>query len=370
MPNTANKPTLFLHIGHFKAASSSIQMMCRENADLLRREGVLVSGQDLSLPEAGDPGLHPLWYARDLLEQYSFPEAQKKLQQDFKKVANLILERECKGVVVSSENLSELSDENLESIYAKLFGALTKSFFVHVIYVVRRQDLWLESAWKEFGVKNGLTLKAFCKQKYRQGRPGYLAVANQWEEIADKITVLPIRSGTDVLKEFWSILGVSEEPTLSGVRENQTLDWSILEMMRQNPQLFAHQADNKPFLYFTRPGSDLQVSEPRRVMPRAFSRKILKLYAHENRLLQEKYTPELPLLGSDLASETPVVSPREMRGLNGVGQYLGNAFKVAMVEQRERIEIRNQLTYSLHRIKNLEEKLEELEERLGRTRPD
>jgi hypothetical protein len=59
---------LYLHIGHPKVASSSIQVALAQNLDALRAEGYLVADADLQFPETGPLNGFPITLVVELCE--------------------------------------------------------------------------------------------------------------------------------------------------------------------------------------------------------------------------------------------------------------------------------------------------------------
>jgi hypothetical protein len=87
---------------------------------------------------------------------------------------------EYRGAVISSENLCT-------PLGAKLFKGLADIFKLHVIYYVRRQDEWIESAWKQWGLKTGADICEYAKTQIQLGQPDYLGRIKAWKKITKNI---------------------------------------------------------------------------------------------------------------------------------------------------------------------------------------
>jgi hypothetical protein len=123
---------LILHIGMPKTGSSTIQAFLLKNKIPLKKLGFFY---DLAHKFTGNTSL---------IFSSSFEALIKKLIKQAKR-------EKCDKLLISSEVLFEMGTK--EEQFAYLSSVFRENFSkIHVIAFLRRQDLWIESMWKQTGL--------------------------------------------------------------------------------------------------------------------------------------------------------------------------------------------------------------------------
>jgi len=284
------KPSLFLHIGHGKTGSTTIQYALRDNAEALRARGLLLADGDLRFPVSGRIELHPLILFDRLLwrvpEEVALAEM-RLIQNDLK---GALQAGGYRGAVISSENLCSEHGP-------RLFAGFQSEFDLHVIYYVRRQDEWLESSWKQWGLKEGIGLAEYVRNQIALGQPDYLRSARDWREIAKTMRVVPTNGIPDIIRSFWDALGLTDFNPPPTPSYNQSFDWSILEVLSKNPYLFSSVRDNRLFELL----DNLLPEEPPRdghaLLDRDSAQEVMDAHRESNQVLQREFFPDYQPLG-------------------------------------------------------------------------
>lgn len=228
---------LYLHIGHPKTASSTLQAALIRCADELRGSGCLVANATMEFPEFGPPGPPPVQYIADTVDR-----GESGLLEVVAKFQSLEqhLGARTPRLIVSAESLSKPG--------AELLGrALQHAFEIHVVYYIRRQDEWLISAWNQWGTKEGLGLTGFCERRLALSQPNFAKVLGRWEPVADTLRVRPLHpaalTGGSIVSDFFAAVGaVVEVP--EDARANASPDLALLEVFASSPFLFESADDN------------------------------------------------------------------------------------------------------------------------------
>jgi hypothetical protein len=234
------KPALFVHIGHSKTGSTTIQRSLMAGVDVLRDAGLLLSDEMMRFPLTGPVAGHPLDYFRRLNAVLPPEQAREEFGAALTSLRGQLQTSGARGAIISSENLSIPQA-------AALFGAAANDFEIRVAYYVRRHDEWLESGWKQWGIKNGASLEEYVRNRLAAGEPGYLARARAWREVAAELRVIPVEQVDDLEADFWDWIGVRLPDAARQPAHNRTLDWSLLDLLARNPQLFHDKTDNRVF---------------------------------------------------------------------------------------------------------------------------
>lgn len=281
----AFRPLLYVHIGHGKTGSTTLQQTLRDNIDAVRSAGLLVADRDLLFPETGPLWEHPLKVFKRLLWNTPPEAARAELRQILGDLRNRLAAGGYRGAVISSENLSDTSSG------ADLFAGVEDEFEIHTIYYVRRQDEWIESAWKQWGLKQGDTIGDYANAQIEKGKPDYLTCARAWEKISASIRVVPLNGIPDLVENFWSALALGDSPPRPTSRHNQTFDWSILDVLSSNPQLFSDPHDNRIFQTLQNLLPDDAAQRGGGLLSTKFCGKIVDACRDANARLQAEFTP-------------------------------------------------------------------------------
>jgi hypothetical protein len=231
---------IIIHAGFAKCGSSSIQAALFHNFARLQKDGVSLLGKELKIARtSADLGV-PLWFLEAAREKGE-PLAQK-------------LGDEIESIRVPNGNgIGILSAENLSRPdMAPLLAGLDNRLDVVLVFYVRPQLEWIPSAWKQWGLKKGLSLNDFVSRCIQISRPPFKLGIETWRSVlpAAKVNVrflIPeLLTGGNPAQDFFHLAGlppnnydIAKEP------RNPSLDFSVLHVLSKNPHLFSGVHDNK-----------------------------------------------------------------------------------------------------------------------------
>lgn len=307
------KPLLYVHIGHGKTASTTLQRALQINAETIRKHGLLVSDKNLNFPQDGPVKGHPLRILEEMIWRPP-EESEPRLERYLNPLFAALGEGRFRGAVISSENLCN------EPV-PRLFRNVSKQFDLRVLYLVRRQDEWLESAWKQWGIKGGATILQYVEGELAVGSPTFLANARRWREIAAEIRVVPLHAISDIPALLFDWLGISDTTPQTVPRMNETLDYSVLEILSQSPFLFSSVTDNAMFKIF----DDLLPDDAPRVgygrLPEDLRGKIMAHFKDENAMLHREFFSDFNPL--DQYPSRANTEPPPSSSIESTQRYLG-----------------------------------------------
>ena len=229
---------LYLHIGHGKAGSSTIQVALGREIERLRAAGFLVADRAMQFAESGPLDGCPVNYVAARCAERE--AGLRTVTERFHAVAQTLQGRDGR-LVVSAESFAVPGAEYLAQ-------ALRHAFEIHVVYYVRRQEDWIPSAWNQWGSREGLSLAAYLDRALATPQPNYERVLERWEPVADTVRVRPLHAGGldggRVDADFFAAIGAGFAPA-AGPRQNEGLDLGLLEVFASSPFLFSH-GDDEP----------------------------------------------------------------------------------------------------------------------------
>lgn len=199
-------PRIFIHVGTHKTGSTFIQNFLHINRDLLLRNGYFY----LTSPD--DFASHSL----PMLLKIGAAQITSEKRERFLKVVKKSLSFEnAKNVVVSSEVFCEdLRPEKVKSIKNFISEHASNYADVKIIIYVRRQDLYIESAFSE-GVIHGLISKDI--NHFPSHNLDYYYILHVFAEVFGKknIIVRPFEKiqfqNGNLTSDFLSVLEISEK---------------------------------------------------------------------------------------------------------------------------------------------------------------
>ncbi|TIP50347.1 MAG: hypothetical protein E5X77_06690 [Mesorhizobium sp.] len=220
-------PKLFIHIGASKCASTSIQTFIFENAKKLNDRGLLVADQNLLFGSRGD---NPIWFFQTLIDRGETGEAVSRAM-------GVLGDRDG---VISAENLSN-------PIAANLFSEVAKRFDIHLLHVIRRQDEWLYSSWKQWHSKAGHSLEDYIDYALRIGEPGFAKTVHAWSPIAKTIHTVSLDVIDSLEVEIMRWLGLVDDGTFRRLpsKANPTFDFRIVDLLSRHSAAYDHAHDTK-----------------------------------------------------------------------------------------------------------------------------
>lgn len=225
---------LFLHIGSPKAASTTIQHYLQQNAAALRARGYSMAGPDLQ--PSGELG-KAIWFFHELRE--SRPEDARKL------ISSRLARFPTRNVIISAENLSEPP-------MASLFADVAKHVRIHLLLVVRRQDEWIYSAWKQWFSKGGLSLDRYIARALREHTPDYPKTIDAWTRVAHqeriRVVSLDFLDGAALNREILDWLEIESREDLIRPLDrttNESFDFRILDLLARHRGAYDDGHDRK-----------------------------------------------------------------------------------------------------------------------------
>ena len=162
---------IIIHAGFAKCGSSSIQAALFHNFARLQKDGVSLLGKELKIAHTpADLGV-PLWFLEAAREKGE-PLAQKLGDE----IASIRVPDGNGMGILSAENLSRPD-------MAPLLAGLDNRLDVSLVFYVRPQLEWIPSAWKQWGLKKGLSLSDFVSHCIQIRRPPFKLGIETWRSV-------------------------------------------------------------------------------------------------------------------------------------------------------------------------------------------
>jgi hypothetical protein len=216
------RPRLYIHIGHPKTGTTSIQTFLLDNREALKKAGILVP--HAGVVQGGHHGLTRNWYGVRAREDRSAEMKDALLRE--------IREARLPAAVISSEGFIQENPAEL----ARLFG---EAVDVTVIYYIRRQDWVAESVYAQ-RVRSYIQMAVETPQALLPLLvPRYVKVIARWSDAFGKarMRVRPFEkvafTGGSLLADFLTLIGV--DPALfpeADRRRNTAFKRHYLEFKR------------------------------------------------------------------------------------------------------------------------------------------
>ena len=231
---------IIIHAGFAKCGSSSIQAALFHNFARLQKDGVSLLGKELKIARTpADLGV-PLWFLEAAREKGE-PLAEKLGDE----IASIRMPNGNGMGILSAENLSRPD-------MAPLLAGLDNRLEVSLVFYVRSQLEWIPSAWKQWGLKKGLSLSDFVSHCIQIRRPPFKLGIETWKRVLPaanihvRFLIPELLIGGNPAQDFFHLAGlplnkydIAKEP------RNPSLDFSILHVLSKNPHLFSDIHDNK-----------------------------------------------------------------------------------------------------------------------------
>ncbi|UCI18505.1 hypothetical protein FJ970_26130 [Mesorhizobium sp. B2-1-8] len=293
-------PKLFLHVGAGKCASTSIQSFIFENATRLNEYGILVSDQSLVFGSRGD---NPIFFFQDLIDRNDLSgEAVLRAVERLGRHDGLI----------AAENLSN-------PVAAQLFKEVAQYFDIHVFHVIRRQDDWLYSSWKQWYSKTGQSLGEYIDAAIQRGEPGFAKTVSAWARVAKTVKTITLDTKPSLKVETLNWLGLADDGGYSEFPSemNPSFDFRIIDLLSRYRTVYDDAHDRK-IEQFVSTYSRLGVSE-RFKLTADLSAKIMDRFYDEN----------VSLLGAEIASSLLAEGRGERTAVSGFSQTDEHDFAIA-----------------------------------------
>jgi hypothetical protein len=238
---------IILHAGFAKCGSASIRSALLQNFRELQKHNVLVFDKDLRIARtAADLVGTPIWVLEEARKKSE--DLTQRLSEEIARVAKR-----------KRDYLAILSAENLANPgMVELFPQLDHHLQVCVIFYLRPQLQWIPSAWKQWGLKQGVPLSDFVAQCINARRPLFRVAIDAWKSALPaakfhvRFLIPDLLNGGNPAQDFFHLLGLPEDNyNLENEPRNPSLDVSILHVLSKNPHLFSGVHDNSLTLALT-----------------------------------------------------------------------------------------------------------------------
>jgi hypothetical protein len=239
---------IIIHAGFAKCGSASIRTALFQNFRELQKHDVFAFDKGLRIArKAADLVGTPIW---------SLVEARKKSENLAQRLADEI----ASVIKHKTYHLAILSAENLANPgMNELFAGLDSQFDVWVVFYIRPQLEWIPSAWKQWGLKQGVPLSNFVSQCINAYRPSFKLAIDAWKsalpaaKVQVRFLIPELLHGGNPVQDFFKLIGLPEDRyDLESEPRNPSLDVSILHVLSKNPHLFSGPHDNSLMLALTR----------------------------------------------------------------------------------------------------------------------
>jgi hypothetical protein len=268
---------LIVHAGFAKCGSASIRTALFQNFRKLQKHNVFVFDKDLRIARTPEDLVGPAIWAIEQARQ----KAENLTHKIGDEIAAVSKRKKDHIVILSAENLANPG-------MAELLAGLDKQSEVWVVFYLRPQLQWIPSAWKQWGLKEGVSLSDFVSQCIGGRRPNFKTGIESWQtalpaaQIHARFIIPELQTGGNPAQDFFHVLGLPlESYAFERERRNPSLDVSVLNVLSKNPHLFSDVHDNSLILALTR------------VLPKQFrSTNIQMLSAEEEARIEECFRDE------------------------------------------------------------------------------
>ena len=248
------RTTIYLHNGDAKTGTSFIQNFLDVNrARLFSEHQCLYPNFNADNINEGRCHNHAPYYN-------TIKHNQKKFINDLEKLESFIQRHEIDKVILSNEAWF-LQKEDIE-VFTKILESF-EYFELKTISYLRRVDLWFESAWKQWGLKQYKSCEEFSELPLIQDRyKGILNYLEQWAEAIgqENVIVRPYEKQQlpkGLVQDFMTVLGINYDSYVWNKTENTNLSSNtgfhrdVLEMLHYCQDLFTDIHDNHLFDLFS-----------------------------------------------------------------------------------------------------------------------
>lgn len=242
---------VYIHIGAGKTGSSAIQSFLNYNREKLVKEYSILY-----------PNLNSSHFDRGIGQISHCPIFSNHSPSEMSDLINNVIDfsnkKNIKNIVLSCECLLHVP-KNAEFLYKGVENN-EKDNCVIIAYM-RRQDHWLESAWKQWGVKSDKyeNIEAYIKGKTIT----WLDDLNKWAEVFGKenIIVHPYEKeqlpSNGLISDFLQIIGVNYNehrwimPPKNNLNVNFGFNPDIIEIFRLNRGFYKNIHDHRLLNFFS-----------------------------------------------------------------------------------------------------------------------
>ena len=276
---------LLIHAGFAKCGSASIRTALFQNFRKLQKDNVFVFDKDLNLARtAADLIGTPIW----CLEQ-ARKHSENLTRRLSAEIAPLVKRKGDYLAILSAENLANPG-------MAELFAGLDSQCDVSVFFYIRPQLQWIPSAWKQWGLKMGTSLRDFVSQCVDTRSPAFKRDIESWKSALPaanthvRFFFRELLAGANPAHDFFNLLGLSEKGyKFESEARNPSLDVSVLHVLSKNPHLFSDVHDNRLMHALTRALPKEYRSTNIEMLSAEQESRIEECFRDENRWLLDTY---------------------------------------------------------------------------------
>jgi hypothetical protein len=287
---------LYFHIGDSKTGTSLIQNFLNINRGMLIKEHRCLYPNISNVSYTrGRCHNHCAWF-------HKYIDKPEVLGSDLDKLLRFSRQKKIQKVVMSCEGWSTQSPK-LADVVANVLEK-HQDVSVHPVLYVRRPDLWVESAWKQWGLKTDQTLESYTENHLKN--PRYVILLRSlkaWGTVTrhENITVRPYEKGQLVeglINDFLRVIGIDpsgshwNEPEDTNMARNTGFNPDVVEVLHLCRGLVINMHDNQlNNLFFNLLGETYQKQpyESYHALPPATRLKIIQENKAEMREIARNY---------------------------------------------------------------------------------
>ncbi|MEX0300535.1 MAG: hypothetical protein AB3N28_15785 [Kordiimonas sp.] len=235
----AQKTQLFLHIGHPKTASSTLQEFLFKNWRAIKAAGYVMPTAEFGISSEQTPPNNTLWSLQKMREA-----------QDVSALMNWIIKAQTE---YPDSKLLLASECLIQPEWPALFQAISQAVDIQLIYYVRRQDQLLLSAWRQWGLKRGLSLDEFLARRLKNKQPDFSETVNAWSTKANvkqhhiRFIQAPFLDGKDLLEDFCAFTNLDLGNLERVNDQNVSVDARLALFLSNHSELFSSVHDEDIF---------------------------------------------------------------------------------------------------------------------------
>lgn len=320
---------LFLHIGAGKCGSTTIQDFLARNAEKLRELGYLVPASDLTLTGTVT-GDHIWFFERLIAEDAAASQEVLNRLLAIQETASGDIQR---AILLSAENLSEPRGAE------RLFDLAARHFDIFIIMYIRRQDEYLDSAWRQWWLKTDPDLWSWVIQNH-QRIGNWRASLDPWvdafgrERVTVRLFDRDMFIGNDLQADFSAAVGIPfSELSPSGHEFNRSVNNLVAQLAASIRDVFVDIHDNDFYQMMRdtagdrvdkRPGESVFTPDQRNA--------ILALYADSNAWVYENFFSDSGKDGELFAFDP--ASKGDAQALDPIDPVIGLLARVILKQRR------------------------------------
>lgn len=311
------KPLLYFHIGGGKTGSSAIQAFLNINRDILNRKGIYYPYPEII--DFSDKINHSTIFVKLL-------ELEKEKRSEY---ANFLVDSLYKYCIKYNITKTIISHEGMSpnnEFIRKIFSS--NLFEIKVIVYIRRQDSWIESGWKQWGIKhkdcNDITdwIELLKTHPFWSQQLNWNLFISQWENLLRRKHIIVRIYEKDklyrknIIDDFMNILSISDikdfkQPNRTSSKEaNRGYNNQVLELIHISKNLMQNEHDNSFFefldqyldkKYLKKPFDDYSILTIDQRL------NILDYYKNSNNEILKKYFPDNDkLFSEEISNKSPI----------------------------------------------------------------